>query len=83
MQSLPWEIGSLGCRFHYFGLCFPSKQSHYYGTQLKAGILQESVSPVQSFVADTCLIPIVITKGLQKQTFHPDIRVVEAVYVLI
>ena len=26
---------------------------------------------------------IVITKGLQKQTFHPDIRVVEAVYVLI
>ena len=51
--------------------------------QLKAGILQESVFPVQSFVADTCLIPIVITKGLQKQTFHPDIRVVEAVYVLI
>ena len=33
----------------------------------------ESVSPVQQFDAETCLIPIMITKGPQlisKQTFH-------------
>ena len=65
MQPLQCEIGSLWCRFHYCELYLPSEQSHYYGSQLKAGKSQESVSPVQQFVAETCLIPIMITKGPQ------------------
>ena len=32
---------------------------------VKADVLQESVSLVQQFVAETCLIPIMITKGPQ------------------
>ena len=65
IQPLPWEIGSIGCRLHWFGLYLPSKQSHYCGSQTKAEIMQESVSPVQQFDAETWLIPIMITKGPQ------------------
>ena len=65
MQPLPWEIGFLGCRFQLFGLYLPSKQSHYCGNQQKLGTLQASVTPVQSFAAETYFILIMITKGPQ------------------
>ena len=69
MQPLPWEIGSLKCRFR----CICHQKGHYCGSQLKGGILQQpecSVSPVQSFVAETCLILIMHLSWSQKQTFH-------------
>ena len=62
---IPWEIGLLGCRFKLFGLYLPSKLSHCFGNQQKPGTLQESVTPVQSFVAETYFIPTVIIKGPQ------------------
>ena len=63
--TLTMRKGSLGCKLDWFGLYLTSKQSHYCGSQIKAGILQESISPVQQFDAETCLIPIMITKGPQ------------------
>ena len=65
MQPLPWEIGFLGCRSQFFGLYLPSKQSHYCGNQQKLRTLQASVTPVQSFAAETYFIPVRITKGPQ------------------
>ena len=53
MQPLSLERVILGCRFQLFGLYLPSKQSHSCGNQQKLRTLQESVTPVQLFAAET------------------------------
>ena len=55
----------MGCRFQLFGVYLPSEQSHYCGNQQKLRTLQGSVTPVQSFAAETYFILIMITKGPQ------------------
>ena len=63
MQLLPWEIGFLGCRYQG---CICRQNSHTtVATSSKLRALQESVTPVQSFAAETYFILIMITKGPQ------------------
>ena len=57
-------IGFLGCGFQLFGLYLPHQNSHTTVITSKS-TLQENVTPIKSFVAETYYIPIIVTKGPQ------------------